>query len=83
MIAKDFNKKIILVRIYSKSLLCLDFYHEQYEEDIMTCKSLVEEKSGEERNDDGREFYDNLGDVGAYNLDNMLEPRLSIGLLAN
>lgn len=49
----------------------------------MTCKSLVEEKSGEERNDDGREFYDNLGDVGAYNLDNMLEPRLSIGLLAN
>ena len=61
----------------------VDFYYEQYEEDIMACKSLIEEKSGEEGNDSGREFYDNLDDVGAYNLASMLEPRLSSGLLAN
>ena len=79
MIAKDFNQKIYSLQdipeipFISKTTnyQLVDFYREQYKEDIKAYKSLIKDKSSEEE-DEGRNFYNDLDGIEAHNLDNML-----------
>lgn len=80
MIAKDFNQKIYSLQdipeipFISKTTnyQLVDFYREQYKEDIKAYKSLMKDLSSEEE-DKGRNFYNDLDGIEAHNLDNMLE----------
>lgn len=79
MIAKDFNQKIYSLQdipeipFISKTTnyQLVDFYWEQYKEDIKAYKSLMKDQSSEEE-DKGRNFYNDLDGIEAHNLDNML-----------
>ena len=79
MIAKDFNQKIYSLQdipeipFISKTTnyQLIDFYREQYKEDIKAYKSLMKDQSSEEE-DKHRNFYNDLDGIEAHNLDNML-----------